>query len=240
MNVKMTLSKTACSIGLLIAAPMPALAQWYAAGTIGANHSQSSTIVINRPSADTRVKLSGVEWNSESWVSPQYYGYRFGRLMRNQRWGLEFEFVHPKMFGITARTVHISGTINGAAVDTRAPMDTIVPRYAMSHGMNVATGNLVRRWPFGSNRGALAMRIGAGLAIPHNETTMDGLSEDHYELGGFAAQGAAGGEVHLARWFWAMGEYKLSWARPRIAVAGGTGQTTALIHQVAFGPVIRF
>lgn len=218
--------------------PATAQAQWYAAGALGANAARSSTVVIDQPGRDTRLEFRDVDWTSDSFKSPQYYFYRVGRMLgERRRWSVEFEFVHPKMYGTTTATVDVSGRLSGAPVSVRAPMNQYVARYDMSHGMNLALGNVVFSMPLARTNGAVALtaRLGGGLAIPHPEVTIGGVDVEHYEIGGPAVQGGAGIEVRLIGRLSAIAEYKLAYARPEIDVPEGTGRTTALIQHVAFG-----
>lgn len=239
----MVLRAVIALLAVLSFAPSQAEAQWYVAGFMGANAARPATVTIDQPSVGTRLELAGVEWTSESFKSPQYYGYRVGRLFGGpgRRWGIEFEFVHPKMFAKTSSIVAIRGTVNGVPFDGSAPMDTFVSRYAMSHGINFALANFVVHQPLGGGdapRLALTVRGGAGPTIPHNETTV-GESIDRYEMGGIGFQGAAGVDIRVHRWLSATAEYKLAWARPEIDIArDGTGKTTAAIHQFAAGIAI--
>ena len=214
-----------------------ASAQWYVAGALGVSHAQASTVVIDQPSRETHLDLSGVQWEAEPFHSPPYYFYRVGRLMGAQhQWGLEVEIVHPKMYAVTSAEVGVNGRSNGASIAITAPMAQYVTRYAMSHGMNLALGNVVLRRPLGvSGAVAVTARAGAGMSFPHAEVTMGGESVDQYEFGGLALQVGGGLDVRLSARLSTIVEYRLAYARPEIDVPGGTGRTTATIHQAAFG-----
>jgi hypothetical protein len=241
------LRTTGLALALLASTAAPASAQWYVAGFAGANHTQPATVTIDQPSRDTHLDIAGVTFRSESMDSPQYYGYRVGWLHGDRtrwQWGLELEFVHPKVFGRTGRTVTFSGRIGGVAVSATAPMDTLVSRYAMSHGLNFALANLVLRFPLGApgtgpSRFAVMARAGAGPTIPHAETTIQGESYDGYEVDGLGIHGAVGLEARLAGRLSGTLEYQCSYARPTITVVDGTGHTTATVHQLAVGLTIR-
>ena len=90
------------AVALLAIAPRPAAAQWYVAGYAGGNHTQPATVSIDQPSRGIHLEFTDVPFESQSLTSPQYYGYRVGRLFgRDRQWGVEFEFIHPKVFSRT-------------------------------------------------------------------------------------------------------------------------------------------
>jgi hypothetical protein len=129
-------------------------------------------------------------------------------------------------------------------IDVVQPMNAIVQSFDMSHGLNFWFTNLVWRTPLGrataEPRVTLVLRTGAGPVVAGVDTRVDGTQVNHYEYASLGAQGAAGVEIQVASGFWVTGEYKFTFARPRIDVASGTGQTTALTHHVAGGFAIGF
>jgi hypothetical protein len=215
-------------------------AQWRAAGYLGASHTQSANVTIDQPGQDTSLTFQNVTFLARSFTSPQYYGVRVGRFVgERHRWAIEAEWIHAKVYSDTARTVHVSGRRAGMAIEAMTPMDTYVQRYDMSHGLNFALVNLARSVPLGSAgdaaRFTLSARGGAGVAVPHAETTVGGSSRERYELGGAAFQVASGLDIRLVGRLSALVDYKFGFARPKITIADGVGQTTTRIHQLAFG-----
>ena len=81
-------------------------------------------------------------------------------------------------------------------------------------------------------------RTGAGPTLPHAETTVGGERLEQYELAGLGLHAAAGLDVRLHRRVSALVEYKCTYARPALTIAGGTARSTALTHQVAAGLAI--
>lgn len=247
MRWRGVISIVAASLVLPALAPARARAQWYAAGFMGANHTQPADVTIDQPSRATHLDIAGVTFESQSLTSPQYYGYRVGWLHGDparRQWGLEFEFIHPKVFSRTGPSVHFRGQVDGVPIDATAPMDTLVSRYAMSHGLNFALANVVVRLPLGGAPGrparfAVVARAGAGPTIPHAESTIRGESFDGYQLDGLGVHGAVGVEAHLVGRLSASVDYKLTCAWPTITVVDGTGHTTAVVHHLAVGFVIR-
>jgi hypothetical protein len=236
-------ARVAGCFGLLtLWCPTPARAQWYIAAYGGGNHTQSATVKIDQPSAGTSLEFRDVEFTAEPLRSPPYYGWRLGRLIgERRRWGIELEFIHLKAIGQTSRPVAIVGRVgsgpSSTAVDTRAPMNTLVERYSMTHGLNFLLVNVVSRTPFGASSVALVARAGAGPTLPHAETTVMGQAREQYEYGGLGAHGAAGLDIRLHRRLSGVIEYKVTAAKPTIDIVNGTGRTAAVSHQVALGLV---
>jgi hypothetical protein len=217
-------------------------AQWYVAGYLGTNRTLAAPISIDQPTRNTSLTFDRVAFEARPFKSPQYYGVRVGRLFGEQRrFGVEFEWIHPKAYADTSQVVHITGRLNGVNIDTNARMDTIVQRYAMSHGMNFALINAVVRVPLDesgsgfASRVALTARAGAGPMLPHAENTVAGESREQYEAGGVGYQVAGGVEVHLAGVLSAVADYKFGHGTPDVTIVDGTGRTTANVHQLAFG-----
>ena len=208
-------------------------AQWYAGAYLGANHTRSASVTIDQPELGRSFTFEDVDFDGRPFESPQYYGWRLGRLFGQSRtFGIELEFIHLKVIGRTDRAYPVSGldTSDGGAL----VMNTVVQRYAMTHGLNFALINMVVRTPV---RGpvTLVWRAGAGPTLPHAETTIDGHIREQYEYGGPGAHLSAGLDIRTWRFVSTTAEYKFTIARPRIDVASGTGVTTSASHQLAVG-----
>ena len=221
----------------LLALPSPAAAQWYLGAYLGGNTTTSSGVTIDQPATGTAVTFEDVHFAAEPLKSPQYYGYRFGRMFgAERRLGIEFEFIHLKVISDTSRTYALTGSIGGEPAPDDLRMDALVPRYSMTHGLNFLLVNVVSRTPLGGGPLALVARAGAGPTLPHAETTVGILTQEQYEYAGMGAHGAAGLDVRIRGRFSALIEYKLTIARPEISIPlGGTGRTTAISHQIALG-----
>jgi len=227
--------------------PRAADAQWYVAGYLGTNHTLPATVSIDQPVLGTSLAFDDVTFDARPFESPQYYGVRVGRLFgERRRFGVEFEWLHPKVYADTSAAVHVSGRLANANVDSTVRMDTIVQRYSMSHGMNFALVNAVMRIPMSGDAGSFASRVavtgraGAGPMVPHGESEIAGQIVEQYEAAGVGYQLAGGLDVRLAGRLSAMVDYKFGHASPEITVFSGTGQTTANLHQLAFGLAFGF
>ena len=211
-------------------------AQWYFAGYLGANSTRPADVSLDVPAANLSMTFRDVEFDAHPFESPQYYGWRLGKLFAaGGRVGVEFEFIHLKVIGVTDANYAVDTNNGSVPFPPGAPMNAIVERYSMTHGLNFVVGNLVVRQPLGSGRAAFVGRAGGGGTIPHTETTVLGGSVDKYEAGGFGFHAAAGLDVQLNGRLSFVAEYKFTRASPDISIAGGTGQTTAASHHVAFG-----
>ena len=223
---------------LLVLSARPASAQWYIAGFMGLNETFPADVRVDR-GPGTSLTFHKVEFEAKPMSAPPYFGGRFGRLFGpDRRFGVEFEFLHTKVIALTNVAYQVSGTANNIAIDQVVPMNTLVERYRMTHGLNFLLGNLVARLPLGDGRFTFGARGGAGLTRPHGETTIGGVVQEQYEWGGLGAQGAAGLDGRLFGKVSAFGEYKVTYAKPEIALAGGTGRMTAIGQQFTFGLAI--
>jgi hypothetical protein len=227
---------------LLFVLPQVAAAQWYVSGYLGTNRTLAAPVAIEQASRNTSLVFEGVTFEARPFKSPQYYGIRGGRLFgERRRYGFEVEWIHPKAYADTSVPVRITGRHNGVNIDTTAPIESIVQRYAMSHGMNFLLFNAVARYPLDeagsgfASRVAFVARAGAGPMVPHAETTVDGESLEQYEAGGVGYQFAGGLDVRLAGALSAVVDYKFAYGKPEVTIVDGTGQTTAKVHQLAFG-----
>lgn len=212
----------ALALLLSCAAPSVAAAQWYGGVYLGAHNTASADVTVRGDGYD--LTFPDVSFRAEPFTSPQYYGWRVGRFVdQARRLGVEVEFIHLKV------------------IAERADLGPEVSRYQMTHGLNFLVVNLTSRRPFGRSAYgeapyALVTRAGAGVTLPHAETTIFGVSQEQYEYAGLGAHLAAGFDVRLAGRLSLVTEYKLTYARPTITTAHrGTGRTTTLSHHAAVG-----
>ena len=226
---------------LMFAVPGVAHAQWYVGAYLGANHTQPAAVEVAVPNRNFSVEFEDVEFEAKPFSAPQYYGWRVGRMFGSTgRIGVELEFIHAKMYAKTNQVYPINDRTGLLDLPAQTPMSGLVQRYAMSHGLNFILFNVVFKQPLGGGPVSLVVRGGAGPTVPHAESTVLNVPREQYEAGGLGLDGAVGFDIKLKGRFSAMSEYKLTYAKPEISVAGGTGQTTALAHQVNFGITFGF
>jgi hypothetical protein len=209
-------------IGLLCGMPARAAAQWYAGVYMGANTTTPADVTVKGDGYD--LTFPDVSFEAKSFTSPQYYGWRVGRFLDDgRRFGLELEFIHLKV------------------IAKPGDLGPAVTRYQMTHGLNFLVVNLTNRIPlgrsaYGEPRVALVARGGAGLTLPHAETTVFGEPREQYEYAGLGAHAAVGLDVRLKGRLSLVSEYKLTYATPTITTArNGIGQTTAMSHHLGVG-----
>jgi opacity protein-like surface antigen len=233
---RVLLSVTVAGVLSLVSA-LPARAQWYAAAYLGGNHTRSADVTISDPAESLSLTFHDVHFAAKPLASPQYYGVRVGWLAgRARRLGIEVEFVHAKVISDTSRVYAVTAD-PGTPVPAGA-MNTTVQRYQMTHGLNFLLINFVARTPLGhggSGPVAFVARAGAGPTFPHAESTVLGQPREQYEYAGLGLDVSAGLDIRLHHRWSAVTEYKLTFARPEITLAHGTGRTTAVTHQVSVG-----
>lgn len=226
----------------LLAAPLPADAQWYVASFTGGNVTRPATVTLDQPGQPRHLEFHDVRFDARPLQSPQYYGARIGRKL-GRRLGVEFEFLHIKVISRTGDAVRVSGVVAGAPVETTLPMDAVVQRHAMTHGLNFLLGNLVWRAPLGRDPdgpAVLVLRGGAGPVMPGVDSVVDHVSTQGYQFAGWGGHASAGLDLRIRGPLSATVDYKLTAARPKVDVAGGSAWMTAVSHHVAAGIAIGF
>jgi hypothetical protein len=197
---------------------IPAHAEWTLAAYLGTAWTRSASLTIERPASNGQARLTGVAFESRSFESPPYYGYRLGWFNGRSGIGAEAELIHLKVY---ARPETLGANVR---------------RFSLSHGLNLLLANaVVRRSLVSSHRASATARFGAGVTIPHAESDIGGVTQEQYEWGSLALQAAIGTEVRLARRARVLAEYKLTTAAPTVSVAGGTIQARYLSQHLAAG-----
>jgi hypothetical protein len=220
-------------------------AQWIAGGYIGEAHTLNSGLTIRQPALGTDVRFHDISYRGESFEPPLYYGVRGGYFFR-PKWGVEVEFTHLKVFANVNQAATVTGILNGAPIDARQPVNAIVQRFSISHGVNLLLANAIFRqelWRSSDEKTARAylnVRLGAGATIPHAESTIQGRADEHYQVGSPVVQFAGGIELRIwKRWYW-MGEYKFTRIREQVDINSGTAKSLLQSHHVVTGPSVHF
>lgn len=202
---------------LLPGVPADAGADWFVAAYVGGARTEPNTISIRQ--STERIRLRPVVYEGQSWRSPIYYGGRLAYLHPRHPWlGVEFELTHLKAIADSTRIVHVDGT-RMPATDVR--LSTILPRFELSHGLNLAVINVAFRKPFGARdrRLVAVARIGAGTSLPHVEATLADDQRDEYQMTGISWQAGAGVEYRLWRSVYATGDLRFTAAHLNLDVA---------------------
>jgi lipid A oxidase len=201
-----------------------------------------------RQPGGTDLTLFGVDLHDDSFEGPIYYGLRATYWLpppageaRRGRWGLALDFAHAKVIAQETQVVRQEGTRDGAPVNGRFPVSDTLESYELSHGLNLATLNVVRRWLPERGRLAPYAGAGAGAAIPHVEATVGGVRTEEYQLAGWTLQGLAGVSLEIAGPVAAFLEYKLNWADVDAGLDGkGSIRQEIWTHQLLLGMTLRF
>ena len=202
----------------LLVSSTPARADWMLAAYLGTTWTRPASLTVDRGSSGGAATLTGVAFDSRSFESPPYYGYRFGWFLGRSSIGAEGELIHLKVY---ARPETLGANVR---------------RFSISHGLNLLVANAVVRRPLLSSRRAYAtVRLGAGVTVPHAESDIGGIAQEQYQLGSLALQAALGTEFRVARRARVLAEYKLTTAAPTVSVAGGTIQGRYLSQHLAAG-----
>lgn len=223
----------------LLLVTTPALAQFNLSGYAGGAHTQNSDLFLQR-GAGTQVTFHDVSWRGRSFNGPLYYGFRAGYFF-HPNIGIQSEFIHLKLYAETEKEVQISGTVSGTPVNTRAPMNSVVQRFNISHGLNMVLFSVVGRHHLMKEDGerlgrvVLTGRFGFGPTIPHPEITIQGNDFESYAYGGTAFQLAGGAEYRLWRGLYFLTEYKFTRTQQDIDVGQSGGRTLVRSHHGVFG-----
>jgi opacity protein-like surface antigen len=199
--------------GLTIAFPSPfALSGELKLSLYGGQSLTLDTDVDLDRSGGTDLTIRDVSFDDESFTSPFYYGarlsYWFGMV---DQWGVMIDFTHAKLVADVDQQVAVSGTRKGTAVSGNELLSATFENFQISHGHNLLTLNGAYRWR-SDKRINPYVGVGAGVAIPHVEVTVDGEETSDYQMTGPAFQGLVGLDVAFTRHLSAFGEYKLSYA----------------------------
>ncbi len=230
----------------LLACSTPAAwTEWRAAAYLGGARTERSSLAIEQAALATRILFRGVDFDGQSFQTPLYYGYRAGYFF-GRRFGAEAEFIHQKVFARVDRAVETEGELRGEPLSGRIPMERVVRRFSISHGLNLLLANLVVCHPLLEQPGEkharllIAGRFGAGGTIPHPESNILGAAREQYQGGRPAIQVAAGVEFRLWRGLYGLAEYKFTRTRQRVDIAGGTAEALFRSHHAVFGLAYHF
>lgn len=180
----------------------------------GAPYTYPSTVRIGKEGSDTDVTVDPVEWYTDPFHNPIYYGARVARWFTGGRAGMMVDFIHSKALAELDKEASFSGQINGEPVPARARIRDVVKKMEFSHGHNMLLFNGLLRLPSIGTRLSPYVGAGAGVLLPHTELTLrddDDPRTYEYNYAGPAAQAIAGLEVRLARMSFFI-EYKFTYA----------------------------
>ena len=237
--------RTFALASLLVLCATFAAAETNLAVYLGGAHTQNANVTL-RSSANDQLTFANVPFQGHSFESPVYYGARVGHYWF-RHFGAEAEFIHLKLYAKTETPVRVTGTFNGAPVNTTAPMSNYAPRFSISHGDNLLLFSGAYRQEFFRDAGAgklgkllLTVRAGAGPTIPHGEVTFAGDSHENYSLGRVAVQIGGGAEWKLWRGLYLLSEYKFTHNPQHVDAGSRFFKVDANSHHGVFGLSAHF
>ncbi len=212
------------------------------------------------------VTLKKVEWYTNPFNNPLYYGARIQRWSANGTTGAMIDFLHSKAFAPKDQNVKMEGMLDGKPVPESGKIGDVFQKLEFSHGHNMLTLNGLLRFARFSNVIVPYAGVGAGVSLPHSEmqrTTDKGRTYE-YQYTGPTAQALFGLEFRLRSGSIFL-EYKFTIADYRAPHTyrdgslfpidmwsqfsrwwsgneppGGWGSTRLTSHQVIGGFLVRF
>lgn len=233
----------AVAIGMLLGA-MPAHAEPFLDFYTGKSYTRDADVRIRQQGLGNDFRVHDVSFEDESFRDPPYYGGRAGYFFQGYPWlGVAVDFVHFKMRAETSETKRFTGTLAGAPIDARLPMNTIVDRFDITHGVNYLTFNGLARYSLLTEaerfpHGRIQLFAGAGLGpvITHAENTIGNVNNDRsYEVAGLGVQGFTGLRIMLFKYVGVFAQYRFTRSDLDVRVASGRGKVEEITHHVVGG-----
>lgn len=223
------------------ARPPVASAQWYLGEAFGGNHSSPATVFV-RTGPDFSLAFHDVQFAAKPWTPRRYFVIRGGYAEpKHPHVGFEVEYIHYKALADVdqsyAVTVGEETTLTPADAQ---PMSKIVQAYHLNSGINLVSVLYVWRNQLGTSPVTVVGRAGGGVTFPNPQTAVLGLTHHGYEFGGPGAQGAIGLEWRVWPLLALTADYKLTYVRPSIHIAGGRSWTALTTQHGTAGLVIYF
>ena len=171
---------------------------------------------------------------------PQY-NLRFGMFF-NDKWGVEVALDHIKWIVRQDQEVRMTGTLNGAPVDTNIVLSPEVLRYQLNNGANPIFINAIRRVRLAGERRrpgyiALLAKAGGGFAVPHTENAVfNQLNEKGFQFfHGWNVDAGAAVRANIWKGLYAEVEDKLLYARYfGVKVDRGTARHSVRANEFTF------
>ena len=167
----------------------------------GVPYTYPSKVKIGKEGSPTFFSVDPVNWYTDPFHNPIYYGARVARW--GTRTGVMVDFIHSKAIARLDEEADFSGTIDGQPVPARAPIKDVVKKMEFSHGHNMLLFNGLLRLPGLGAHLSPYVGAGAGVLLPHTElhlTNAPGHPRTYeYNYAGPAGQALAGIEIRLSR-----------------------------------------
>lgn len=215
---------------------------------LGSSHTASSDVHIRQPSTNSDATFHGVQWTTDSFSPPVYYGLRVSHFFGlGANWGTGLEFTHDKLYSNPSQVVQVTGTWNNAPVNEAAPMNKRVQLFNISHGMNLVAAMVYHRLhAFSGWLPGMGLRpyFGGGKTwyLLHAENVVNGQANtEATRRGGRGVQVLGGLQFGMMPMVRAFVEARYNTGTIEVDTAGGGRATTALkttqlIVGVSVGP----
>lgn len=210
-------------VAVLFSLPGSARADWLFGGYMGASATSPNTLTVT-PASGAPVTVPDVDYKGEAFRSPWYYGLRVGWLPAESRGvGYEVEWTHAKAI---------------AGIDPRA---FALNAFQQSHGLNFLLGNVAYRFSQGcGGRCTAVVRGGAGVSIPHVESTFLNAHQEQYQYGGPAWQAGAGVEYRVWQFVYGIADARITRVSEKHLRGAGTEIAgTFFTRHLDFGVAFR-
>lgn len=168
----------------------------------GAPYNYPSAAHIENAPTGTDFTIDPVNWYTDPFKSPVYYGVRIAQWLGQGRAGTGLDFIHSKAIAPLEEEANFSGTLDGQPLPPRARIKDIASKLEFSHGHNMLLLNGFLRLPSLGPRISPYVGAGAGVLLPHTEFELaNGKHPRTYEYNyaGPAGQALLGFEVRLAK-----------------------------------------
>lgn len=167
--------------------------EWYFSWGYNSETWAPSDIHVSQPELGNDFTVHNVKGHDEpGWdtgifnkgVTVPQTNIRIGRFVDEKRSiAIELSLDHTKYTSTIGQTARVSGTINGAEVNSDRVLDKDFFRYNLHNGANHLMVNVVKRVPLiGITNESLSLaalgKAGLGLMIPHSSNTVLGNSND--------------------------------------------------------------
>ena len=235
-----TVAFAALLLGMCDPLPAEPLIDFY----FGQQFTENSDIRFKQHSLGNDFTFHDVSLDSQSFVSPFYWGLRGVYYFERVPWlGVGVEYIHMKAFAETSDVRRLTGIRSGAPVDTRLPMNTVVQGFSVSHGLNYVLFNGYLRHGFYKDPDRFPAGrvqpyggVGVGPVIVHPENSVEHLDNGGgYDLGGAGGQVCLGVRLLLLKHLGVFAEYKFTFSGLEVNVAHGSAEFDERSHHLIGG-----
>jgi lipid A oxidase len=178
------------------------------------NYPSAARVVNPAAQAATDFTLDPVNWYTDPFKSPIYYGARVAQWFAGGKTGAGVDFIHSKAIAPLDEETNFSGTLDGRPLPPRARIRDIASKFEFSHGHNMLLLNGLLRLPSIGPRVSPYVGVGGGVLLPHTEFQLANNSRPRtyeYNYAGPAGQALLGVEIRLAKLSFFV-EYKFTYA----------------------------